>query len=794
MSRSDRYLKKSIGTLYTGDKTSCPISPSAPYPVWRSSGASEVRKKYPFKTPEILAPASVSTYKTAVLSGADAIYFGYGDLNARAGAENFSDLHEVVSFCHLHNVKAYLTLNIMLKDVELDEAKRIVIEAEQAKIDAFIISDLVLLPIIRKNSDAAIHASTQMGIHNSAGAKFLEKLGFDRVVLSRETTEKELVDILDNTELEVETFVQGALCIAFSGACLFSAMLTGKSGNRGRCTQLCRRFYSCEINGKAEAKGYLLSAKDICMASFYPILSDLNVDSLKIEGRLKGPEYVSTVTQLYSDLQKGVPFDKEAEDKLKICFNRGNFTRGYWDNQDVVFPYFPNHIGLRCGRIVKIISKNLVAVLSTRPLQKGDFLKVTRGTTDIGGMEVTGEKKIVDDRETFVCYNPNEGAQVGDIVSITKRDYSFEKTRKNVVEYAVRMVGGEDLHLIATCDGAVFEIKGPAVDIAQNAPLCAKDVETSFAKCGEEDFVLTAEKIIVKDAFMTKKDLNELRRKVIAYFKDKKINDYARPPKKRPGSYRSATKVTGDFAEFERIEQLSELVLQSVDNVVYSPQQYDPDEAKKFYSLVKNDHNAVWIKFPIFLPSESLERAKEYLEVFDGAVAQNFAVMQLCLEKEKPFVAGWAMNVANSKNPILNWSAQTVLSAELKSSEIKDISKNRTPMPLVYAFGKIPLMYLNFCPKRLVGKTCEQCRDADHVVYKDEKGSYDLILKRFDGYCQRELRNAALTIVGDLVPNPKYYDFCGFDKREIETLFKKYFLDRGDVGGFNHLLLTKGVE
>ena len=793
MSRSDKYVKKAIGTLYTGDKERCPISPNAPYPVWRSYGAIETRKKYPFKTPEILAPASVSTYKTAVLSGANAIYFGYGELNARAGAENFSDLTEVVDFCHLHNVKAYLTLNVMLKDGELSEAKKIILAAEQAKIDAFIISDLALLPLIRRHSSAAIHASTQMGVHNSAGAKFLEKLGFDRVVLSREITEKELVDILDNTEIEVETFVHGALCIAFSGACLFSALLTGKSGNRGRCAQLCRRFYSCEINGKPEAKGYLLSAKDICMASLYPVLSDLNVDSLKIEGRLKGPEYVATVTRTYADLQKGVSFDKETEDRLKICFNRGNYTRGYWDGKDVVFPYFPNHIGLRCGRVVKIVSKNLVAVLSTRPLKKGDFLKVTRGTNEIGGMEVTGEKKFLDGKEVFVCHNPNDGVRVDDVVSITKRDENLTLQRKNVVEYAVRLVGGEGIHLIATCDGVLYEKKGPVVDRAQNAPLRVEDVKTAFSKSGD-DFSFVAQEIVVSDAFMPKKDLNELRREVIAYFTDKKINEYERPKKKKLGSYKTATKVQGDFAEFESVEQLSDLVCQSVKNIVYSPQEYDLEEAKRFYDATKTDNNAVWIKFPIFLPSTALDAAREYIDVFDGAVAQNFGVAQLCVEKEKPYVAGWAMNVANGKNPLLNWAAQTVLSVELKMSEVKEISKNREILPLVYAFGKLPLMYLSFCPKRLIGRTCDECNERDKVVYKDQKGEYDLSPKRFEGACSRELRNSSLTVLGDFLPNPRYFDFCGFTKKEIETFFKKYFSEGGDVGGFNHLCLSKGVE
>ncbi|MBR1747528.1 MAG: U32 family peptidase, partial [Clostridia bacterium] len=685
MSRSDKYIRKAISTLYVGDKTKCPISPRAPYSVWRTYGARRTGEKYPFVRPEILAPATVSTYKTAISSGADAIYFGYGTLNARAGAENFSDLHEVVDYCHLHGVKAYLTLNVMIKDSEICEAKKIILEAEKAKIDAFIISDLSLVNLIRRNSSAAIHASTQMGIHNAAGAKFLQKLGFSRVVLSREITKKELVDILDNTDLEVEIFVHGALCVSFSGACLFSAMLTGKSGNRGRCTQLCRRQYSCLIDDQPVGSGYLLSPKDLCLASLYKEFVDLNVDSLKIEGRLKGPEYVGAVTKAYSDLHTGVPFSKETEDNLKICFNRGNFTRGYFDNKDVIYPYFANHIGLRCGRVSKVLSKNLVAVRSTKELFAGDFLKVTRGMEEIGGLEVTGEKKTVDGETCYVCHNPQYSIAKGDVIAVTKRKFPESDGKKKLIEIAVRLVGGEEIHLIATFSGIVFDYYGQTVDLAKTAPISEEDVMKAFARTGDADFDFIISTIVVKDAFLPKKALNALRRTVVEYFSEKMISDYRRQERKKASVLKSCEKVHGDFAEFDSLESIPESVKETIKNIVFSPKEISKESAEAFYKAVKTDGNMVWYKPPVFIPADKQKFVGELIKSFDGAVAQNYCVIQMCIEEDVPYVVGWAMNIANCKNPLLKSAAATVLSVEMKSSEIKRLNDSVAGAPpLVY--------------------------------------------------------------------------------------------------------------
>ena len=216
-------------------------------------------------------------------------------------------------------------------------AKEIIKEAEEAKIDAFIISDLAILPLIKKYSKAQVHASTQMGIHNVYGAKFLEKLGFDRVVLSREVSLDEIRRIKENCKIEIEVFVHGALCVGFSGACLISSILTGNSGNRGRCSQLCRHYYNCFVDRKKITEGYLLSAKDVNMLDNLAKLKEVKVDSFKIEGRLRRPEYVGGTTNIYQyyTASNDNPSSSD-ENTLKLLYNRGNYTTLYLDDKDKV--------------------------------------------------------------------------------------------------------------------------------------------------------------------------------------------------------------------------------------------------------------------------------------------------------------------------------------------------------------------------------------------------------------------------------------------------------------------------
>lgn len=283
---------------------------------------------------ELLAPAgSMGAVYGAVQSGADAIYIGGKVFSARAGAENFDndEILKVVEYCHLRDVKVYVTLNTLIKQSELNEALSFAHFLYKAGVDAVIVQDFgIAHAILKMHPDFKIHASTQMTIHNSEDARVLKDCGFDRIVLARELSLEEIREINDTPSyIAKEVFVHGAICQSYSGQCLFSSVIGQRSGNRGKCAQPCRLEYELSCGNKSR-KGYLLSPKDMCLINHIAALKNSGVFSFKIEGRLKKPEYVATVTKIYSDcLESGKPASKKDYDALLAAFNRSGFTDGY---------------------------------------------------------------------------------------------------------------------------------------------------------------------------------------------------------------------------------------------------------------------------------------------------------------------------------------------------------------------------------------------------------------------------------------------------------------------------------
>lgn len=284
---------------------------------------------------EILSPAgSFEALSAAVHYGADAVYAGGSRFNARRHAQNFSDeaLEEAVDFCHLHGVKFYLCCNTLVKENEYEEAMQLIRHAYRIGVDALIMQDLGLIERVRQElPDFPIHGSTQMTVVNSGGVKLLEELGLQRVVLAREVTKQGIQSILKHTKAELEYFVHGALCISYSGQCLMSSILGGRSGNRGGCAQPCRLSYTLLENGKAVTGAeHVLCPKDLCLADRVSELKTMGVSSLKIEGRMKSPAYVAMVTQVYKKAAEGAVTDDEIRQMLKF-FSRGGSCHGYWE-------------------------------------------------------------------------------------------------------------------------------------------------------------------------------------------------------------------------------------------------------------------------------------------------------------------------------------------------------------------------------------------------------------------------------------------------------------------------------
>lgn len=279
---------------------------------------------------ELLAPAgSFESLRAAVLSGTDAVYLGGNLFNARASATNFSEeeLEEAVDFCHLHKVKVYVTVNILISDKEFHDLDKFIRTINRIGVDAVIVQDIGVAMYIKNIApDLHLHASTQMTVYDLEGAKFLKSLGFTRVVLARELSAEKIKQISTESGVETEIFVHGAMCFCYSGQCLMSGIIGGRSGNRGKCAQPCRLEYS--INNK---KGFLMSLKDMCLVNHLKEIENCGVTSLKIEGRMKGPEYVGTVISTYRKyLNSNVPVSKEDYKNLETIFFRGGFSDGYF--------------------------------------------------------------------------------------------------------------------------------------------------------------------------------------------------------------------------------------------------------------------------------------------------------------------------------------------------------------------------------------------------------------------------------------------------------------------------------
>ena len=314
--------------------------------------------------PELLSPVgNMDCLMAAINGGCDAVYLAGKAFGARGFAGNFNkeELEEALRICHLYDVKVYVTVNTLVFDNEVESFLKYIDYLHTIGVDAVIMQDIGMIDLVRKTyPNLEIHASTQANIHNLEGVKFCEELGIRRVVLARETPFELIDEIKKNTTCELEIFVHGALCMSYSGECLMSALIGNRSGNRGTCAQCCRQPYSLEINNKEVDDGYLLSTKDLNTLSYIGKLIDCGVSSLKIEGRMKRPEYVYLVTSMYRkaiDNYKKYGETRITEDdilELKKMFNR-EFTKGFIfgeKNDSFVNTFRPNHMGVEIGKVV----------------------------------------------------------------------------------------------------------------------------------------------------------------------------------------------------------------------------------------------------------------------------------------------------------------------------------------------------------------------------------------------------------------------------------------------------------
>lgn len=409
------------------------------------------------KKVELLAPAgNMENLKYAVMAGCDAVYLGLKKFGARAFSSNFSDNEfiEAVNYCHLYGVKVYVTLNTIIYDYEVEDFLKIVDFIHKNNVDAVLIQDLGMLDLVRKTyPNLEVHASTQMHIHNLDGVKVLEKLGIKRAVLARETSIDTIKYIKENSNIELEVFVHGALCVSYSGECLMSKFIGGRSGNRGECAGACRLSYDvvdCNNNILNKNK-YPISTKDLNTIYYIDKLIESGVASLKIEGRMKSKEYVYMVVKLYRDTIDNyyktgkVIVNEEYLLKLKKIFNR-EYTKGFLfniNNNELINSYRPNHMGVNVGKVLNY-KNGYATILLTDHVSIGSGLRVlSKNNKDVGILvnEFYKNNKLVKDayKNDIISIKVHDKVFKDDIVVITN-DKSISNSIEDFIKNNKRKV------------------------------------------------------------------------------------------------------------------------------------------------------------------------------------------------------------------------------------------------------------------------------------------------------------------------------------------------------------------
>lgn len=645
---------------------------------------------------KLLSPAGdFESLKMAIFYGADEVYLGVKDFNAR-NIEGFSltSLREAVDFAHIYGVKVHLAVNILFSNSELQQALNLVVDAFNLGVDAFIIQDLGLASLISKNyPEICIHASTQMGLHNLEGVQFAKSVGFSRVVLARETPLKEIKRIKQNCDIEIEYFAQGALCVSFSGNCYLSSYLCGASGNRGKCKQLCRLPYKLFDGNKKLAEGYLLSAKDFCMADRLQELKDAGVDAIKIEGRARRPYYVAVATREYRNALDGKPADLS---ELKLAYNR-DFTPGYFDGNGNIISNYKNHIGVQIGKITKVVrgkNFNEMFISSRQKIAPKSTIKTFDGFVEKNTLTLFDIKEVGKNLyRATTTQNVENGLDVNLIIDASKNDVeSFVK--KVEITLKIRAVAGEKIKAEFVYGKNAFEFEGPVCEIAKNQAIKTQDIIDNFAK---NPYFSPRLFIETKNAFVPKQKLNEFRRNVYEKIFEIKTENNNKNLNKTKIDTNVLTK---GFENFETAQNSSGNYHNK--NVIYSPEIYDVLDVEKFVENCKKQNKIPYLDTPNFALKKDIEIIENIIEkTHINIVANNYYALSFSTQK----VAGAELNVFN------NISAN-VLGVSVVCAEGEGFPK----MPA-------PFMTLRHCPmKSHLHANCSNCPYHEGYYYVLESG------------------------------------------------------------------------
>lgn len=648
---------------------------------------------------EILSPAgSPEAVRAAVCAGANAVYLGYGSFNARRNAKNFTEeeLAAAVSYCHLRGVKLYLTLNTLANDRELPQAAELAMHASKIGIDAVLVQDLGIVRMLRQVvPDLPVHASTQMSVHNLDGVKAAADLGITRAVLARELSGKDIAYICEHSPIEIETFVHGALCMCHSGQCYMSSIIGGRSGNRGLCAQPCRLAYGWGDH----ADGYPLSLKDASMANHLQEFQRMGVASVKIEGRMKRPEYVWVVTKIYADaLREGRDPTPEELRRLEHAFSRQGFTDSYYRGETG-----PHMFGVR---------------------------------------ENTPEP-----RELFA--EARAAHEKGDGPGIPVRFYAMIRPGEPV------QVGVED------DQGRVVTAAGDTPEVARSRPVTQADVEAQLSKTGGTAYRCTEVRSLVENGLSVPLSaLNGLRRQVLDQLTaqrtavpERRSNPYKvgaryENPRGEPlinVSLRKANQLT-----FELLRQKPSLVYLPTDEIAANPHKVK----EAFQREIPMCAVLPRVCFDRELPElrRQLEACQKLgiTEVLAGNLGLAKAAQAMGFQLRGDFGLQLFNSQAAKEYKRLGFKSLTA-SFELKLAQIRDLSK-AVDTELI-AYGRLPLMITENC---IIHNHSGKHTCANVNLLTDRKGVRFPVVKAWG--CRNEILNANKLFLAD---KEKDYKRCG---------------------------------
>jgi len=656
---------------------------------------------------KILAPSgNMESLKVAVYNGADEVYVGINQFNARNNIDGFTieSLKEAVDFAHIFGVKVNLALNILFDNSELKEAVALAVKAYNLGVDAFIIQDLGLITLLQKYyPEMEIHASTQMGIHNLEGVRFLEKLGIKRVVLSRETPLSEVKRIRQNSNIEIEYFVHGALCVSFSGNCYLSSYVHSASGNRGRCKQLCRLPYTLLFKGKKIKSGYLLSAKDFDMTLKLKDLKDAGVDVIKIEGRARRPFYVGTVVKAYKKALDGEDIDKN---ELKLAFNRGS-GEGYFNGNGNIISENQNHFGIYVGDVERVsLGKrfNVVEFSSNRKISKKSSLKVFYGGKEISAVTVFDLKE---DKSRYVFTTTQKipvGSQLNLIVDAEKEDNLTNFSAKKDITLCIDAKINSEISVSCEINGESIFVFGDKLEEAKNSPLSKEEIEDNFSKNPYFKVNLLVNNL--ENVFIQKQKLNAFRRKVF----DKIIEVLTKREriKEKIVEFDEGLRIN-KFKDFQIVYSVNEKFTNK--NIIYSPEEYSTVDILNFMEKCKKEYKIPYLDTPNFALEKDVKLLKNIVDNTGIIIVAN---NYYALEAFDNFVIGGGLNIYN--NHSANYLNKPFFVSEGNVGE-------------TLAF---PFMTLRHCPiKNHVGGDCKGCKFQDGFSYVSaDKKEYKLKRKK----------------------------------------------------------------